>query len=267
MKSHSRQSLIYKISREDIEWDSWLIATMHVKDSKAFVHVPFVLELIKKVELFCSEVDQNDMQANFSPAMFLMADDISLSDLWTPRYFQKAQKIIMKSFGIDLIKYNRFQPMIIVNELSLAVLKSQEPLPLDMALWMKAGEAGLELSGLEDVKDQVDTLAGLDIDVQLKMLRDVIRNTPRFRQHTLKLLDHFHHGHVHRLYMLSKKSLGTMKTQMIRTRNEKMTARFVDCAQQKPLAAAIGAGHFSGPFGLIRLLRKDGFSVTPQPFR
>lgn len=216
-----------------------------------------------KVELYCSEVDINQMQLMNVEDAFMMPEGESLRILLGDKKYRKLNMIAQKAFNINLDFYDRLQPIVTINQLSVNVLSKDFPLPLDVALWSVAAERALELGGLETVEDQKKIMQSLDIDRQLKMLKDILRNVSKFRDHTLRLVDLFVSGDLHRLYMISKKELGKMRKALIYDRNDHMVEAFMNLHGSKPVMAAVGAGHFAGSQGLISKLRKKGASLRP----
>lgn len=264
--SASRSSLIYKVSSEDCDHDSWLVATMHVQDRRAFVHFDKVVELMHPEIMYCSEVDISAMEQNVGQDAFLLPGGQSLEDLVGSRRYSKFQDIARKAFQLDIDQFNDLMPMILINQLSLLVLDRDKALPLDMALWHEAMRMGMPLGGLETIEDQKDVLSSLDVSQQVKMLKDIFRNVKRFRRHTLRLVDTFSQGDLHKLYQLAKKDMGNLRDVLIYKRNENMVGNFSGKHRTQPIIAAVGGGHFAGPFGLISLLRARGFQVKPLGF-
>ena len=75
----------------------------------------------------------------------------------------------------------------------------------------------------------------------------------------------YQQGDIQRLYKAAKKDAKGMRKVLLFDRNILMAERFSEIAREKTLFCAVGAGHLPGQKGMLRLLKKDGFTVEAVP--
>lgn len=240
---------------------------MHVQDKRAYVHYERVLSLMSRAQCYCSEVDLREMALNMSPEDMMMPDDTSLQEVLGAHRFKKATTIVKKAFGLDILSFDRWLPMLFINQMTVAVLEQDFKKPLDMSLWDRAEAMGLELGGLETISDQKRILKSLDLNHQIRMLKGILKDVKAFRRQTLKTVNLFVEGELHELYQRSKRDLGPLKAVLIYSRNYTMCRSFQERHKSGPCVAAVGGGHFAGKHGLVTLLRQAGMTVRPLNFR
>ena len=67
-------------------------------------------------------------------------------------------------------------------------------------------------------------------------------------------------------YMMSTGASEDFATELISKRNEKWIPLMQKAFTEKPTFFAVGAGHLGGSEGVISLLRKKGYRLTPVKF-
>ena len=65
------------------------------------------------------------------------------------------------------------------------------------------------------------------------------------------------------LMMKTDMGIGNFTEVLLYNRNRNWVAKLKDLMPQKSLLVAVGAGHLPGEKGVINLLRKAGYTVTP----
>ena len=133
---------------------------------------------------------------------------------------------------------------------------------LDAYLWEQAQRLNMECSGLETPQDQVNVLNALDIDSQLKMLKDAVANISKFKKSTLKVIKGYRDQDIQYLYKKSKESLGFFRNLLLFDRNERIANRIYD---NRPTATfyAVGAAHLAGQKGILNFLKQKGYQLSP----
>jgi uncharacterized protein YbaP (TraB family) len=66
------------------------------------------------------------------------------------------------------------------------------------------------------------------------------------------------------LMMKSDMGMGNFTEVLLYKRNRNWVAKLKELMPQKSLLVAVGAGHLPGEKGVINLLRKAGYTVTPM---
>lgn len=260
--TNKRSSLLWSMSREDNV--SYIFGTMHVKDYRVHHFTEQIFPYIQKCNAFAAEFNLDEFaKANFQ-SFNLIKDDQRISTLISEKKFHKIRKSILKSFGLDLLNFDRVLPLFVVNYISESIMVSSENLSLDSLLWQYASGQNRNMFGLESVEDQIRILNSIPISYQIKSLLELSKNVSSFRQKIKQLIHLYENQLIDELYQASKKSLGKQKRILLYDRNDKMLARMSTIINaEKSLFIAVGAAHLSGKFGLLRKLKQNGYRVKP----
>lgn len=261
--SRSKQSLLWELRFRDSVRVSYLYGTMHVRDNKAFTHIEKAVDKLEQCNLLACEYNLEEARGSGLDQAFMIPDNQSLEDHVGSKKFKKWEKICSKSFGLELSQFKYLLPLTIISLISERVLQKENSVSLDQYLWEKGIEKDLQLAGVESFSEQRNIMTQLDLKYQLKMLDDLFKNVKNFRKRILKLVDMYMSEDIHKLYKLSKKSLGKYKALLLYDRNEKMADSIVQLTSSHNAFIAIGAAHLSGKKGVLHLLKDKNFIVTP----
>lgn len=241
---------------------SYLFGTMHVRDQRAFMSLGPVLEKIQACEAFAAEFHLGDV-GDVDPQMMQIPGGQRISSLFPKKRYEKYRHILLKATGLDLVQFDNSLPFLVVNLATEHLLASEMPEPLDAYLWNLAKQSGKSLHGIETFQEQMEVLEKINLETQLKMLDGLCRNTAKFRQYLLRLADHYEKGNAQLLYKLVKQNTRGLRQLLLYRRNEIMAERIHLMAVEKSVFAAIGAAHLGGGKGVLRLLKKKGYRLTP----
>lgn len=239
---------------------------MHVKDARAFQQLEKVYGAINGCSGFAAEFHLEEMEQSVQASIMQLPGGQRISDLLTKKKFERYQKVLEKSVGLDLIHFDRMIPFVVVNFATESLLQQDMPEPLDQHLWGIAKMAGKSLHGIETFQEQMAVLQKITLDDQLKMLSGLCRNIARFRRYLLRIAELYELSEVQKLYKMVKKNSKGTRSLMIYRRNEIMAERIGQLVHEQSLFAAIGAAHLGGGKGVLRLLKQQGIQITPIKF-
>jgi len=176
--------------------------------------------------------------------------------------YRKAHRQFSKSFSLNLDQLAHLHPLMIMSVLSTSVLQSDHQISLDEHLWQYAQDHGKPTSGLESFEEQVEILHSIDPRPIYKQLQEISRKPSTIRKNTAKGLNLYMTGCIHQLYMLSKSSMQDLRKKVIYDRNRNMAKVIGRLGVSNQYFITVGAGHLSGQYGLIALLKKQGFVIN-----
>jgi uncharacterized protein YbaP (TraB family) len=258
-----RQTLLWKIQHPDLEGNSYLFGTMHVRDSLAFTYVEQVKPFLTQCEVFAAEMDLDEAQNLSRKEDFLLPDGQTLHDLLSGRRYEKMRRILLKSFGINLAFFTRVLPFYLTNLITESILSRDHQVSLDEYLWTFAGDQGLLRDGIESFHDQMDVLTRFPVEQQMKSLISISRKPEKIRKQLKAITQAYLHGNIHQLYIESKKSLHGFRKILIYERNDRMAQKIGIITGKQTHFIALGAGHLAGEKGLIKLLKRQGLRLNP----
>lgn len=231
---------------------------MHIRDDRAYKLCDNLYPLILQSDCFIGEMDL----------------DMSGSETQIPRYdlqhyfkdktYQKMQRQIKKSYQVDLDHFSHLHPLMIMSILSTSVLESEHQVSLDEHLWKYAKDHGKKTIGLESYEEQLQILHSIEPCLIYKQLLKISRKPSTIRKSSSHSVDLYLQGRIHKLYLLSKSSMQQLRKKVIYERNRKMVSviNHLDSTTQNFIT--VGAGHLSGKFGLLSLLKKSGWKIHPH---
>lgn len=260
-----KQSLLWQIQSKQIAAPSYLFGTMHIKDQRAFKYNDILYDKIQSCNAFATEFNLDDMPHSNAPNAFLLPKGNSIEQLLGFKKFQKLQRILKRAFNLDLRLFNNFQPFLICNMIGEAILSQDNQHALDAHLWHYAKKLDKQLTGIETYEEQIAILKKIPIIYQVKALLAIGKNVKKHRQQLTKITEIYQEGNPQKIYKNAQKGAGKLRKLLLYNRNQIMAERIAQMARQNTFVFAIGAGHLGGQKGVLRLLKKQNFSLHPIP--
>jgi len=234
---------------------SWLFGTMHIRDERAHQLSTSLYPLINESDVFIGEMDLT------VPDSVIEHTRYDARNYMTEEAYKKLRQQLLKSFHIDLTTYSHLHPLMIMSAISNSVFQTEHYISFDEHLWNYAKENGKVTTGLESYEEQFRILHSIDAGPLYKQLRNIGRNPSSVRNHTSRGLNLYMQGRIHELYILSKSSMHDLRKKIIYERNARMADVILQLDLSLQYFITVGAGHLSGQYGLISLLKKKGFVI------
>jgi uncharacterized protein YbaP (TraB family) len=140
---------------------------------------------------------------------------------------------------------------------------------MEQVIMQEAKENDKKIKGLETMSFQASVLDSIPYKLQAEQLVSYIDNAGKENKEDKLLQEMFDAYRKQDLSKLEKLMIDTdagMKgfiDIMLYHRNQNWVNKLNDLLPHKSLVIAVGAGHLPGEKGLISLLRKQGYTVTP----
>ena len=236
---------------------SWLFGTMHIRDQRAYQLCDSLYPLISQADVYVGEMDLAFGHRQPDPPVY------NMEQYFSRKGYEKLKKQLLRSFDFNLDTFSHLHPLLVMSAIMQKLLQQDHAISLDEHLWQFAREHDLITTGLESVDEQVSLLHSIDSAPLYAEIRDIGRRPWQIRRHTRKTLDAYMQQEVHTLYRLTKSSMQHLRKRIIYERNIVMTKRIIRMDMDKQYFISVGAGHLSGPTGLISSLRKQQWLVKP----
>ena len=263
-------SLLWEIKGNDLAKPSYLYGTMHSFDSRAFRFTKQAERYIQKSDIFAMEMIM-DIPADDPMWMLpklLMPGDTTLNMLMDSLSFLKLNQYMTDTLQMPLIFFARVKPFFLM----AFFMQDDHPLSIDRSTFLdydlskRAKKFKKPVIGLETMEEQLRAVDAIPLREQAKMLLDAIDSESDGNSQDDELLLSYEKADLSGIYSLYKKEdlSNTFNASLITTRNTRMVDRMeVYIKQGKSLFTAVGALHLPGEEGIINLLRKKGYIVTP----
>ncbi|MDZ4683146.1 MAG: TraB/GumN family protein [Saprospiraceae bacterium] len=258
-----KPSLLWSFHREDFPGISYLFGTMHVHDRKAFGLIGQVESVLRNCDALATEYDLDDSDTFDSSWFKDLSRDKSVREVLPEKTWTKLRRILYKTQGIHLDAFQNAHPFVLIGTVSSLILSKDMPLSLDEHLWETAKAWEKQTIGIETLQEQLAIVGKIPIEAHVKNLAQIAVNFPRYRHQTLKMAEWYASGNLAQLHRASVKGQGSLKRLLLYDRNAIMADRIAAIAASQTTLFAVGAGHLTGKYGLVRLLKNQGFKLNP----
>ena len=254
------QGLLWEISGNGLEKNSYLYGTMHSQDKRAFVMTDALYEKLSEVEAFAPEVLIDDTEADAFSDIFILADGKELQDVLSKEDFKTVKKVFEKKTGMEIDFMGNMTPVGLMLMTIEAEAAHDFPYTVDDYLEKIASIQGKTIRSVETFAEQ---LALMDLMTD-EMAIDYFKNPEETDKYDKLMRKYYADGDIEQLAQLFYKDPRYLDIAdaFITKRNYIMAERIGKMAQEQPTFAAVGSGHLGGKEGVVALLRKEGYNVT-----
>ncbi len=278
------QSIFWKLEKDGVK-PSYLLGTFHVTDPRvtelpAVSRAPFEQSdtlIVESDEILDQQAAAARLMA--MPDLMMFPGKQTIKDFLSPDEQKLLEEGMIKR-GIPFLSVVKMKPWLISSMLALSTCElsrkaSGKPF-LDMKLALDAKAAGKQIKGLETLAEQIQAMADLPMKLHVMSLVSVVRYqdfvVDMMETSTQLYLD----GHASLIMPAAAffnpdknpsdvADMARFEQRLIVDRNHVMAERAAPILAEGNVFMAVGAAHLSGPEGLVALLRKQGYGLTPLP--
>jgi uncharacterized protein len=277
-------AIFWKIEAPDVSEPSWLLGTAHVTDPR--IHdLPAETEarLLKSSVAIFELAEVADKMA-LAGAMMRNARFIAMpigQTIWD--VIPDADEPAIRDNPSLLPGQNKtldaYQPWVVATMLSLPQCEAMRQqlglVTFDEALADKAQGAGIKVLGLETVEEQLGLFANMPLESQAKYLVATAKISALIPDYFETLIRFYVERKIAVLMPLSKRIdpnaddadaleiMAFFENDLIAKRNVRMAERAKSYLDIGNAFIAVGALHLPGEGGLVELLKRAGYKVTP----
>lgn len=261
------RSLLWKIEGNGIKKGSYLFGTMHLIQ-KDYFYFPAKLEkIILKSDVAVMELPglPNQMEA----LKYVKLEEGTLFDFFTPEQTDSILNWAKVELGLPeeafRKNFEKMKPFTIV-QLATQLHFAGKTESYEMTIDKMARENGIPLKGLETIADQMKIFDDLTAEQQVEMVMSEVRNPKEGIEITEKMMRVYSNQEIDSLYMMIEDEGGVLsekQSAFLDNRNFDWVPKIEAYIKVGRTFIAVGAGHLGGPNGVIRLLEKQGYIITP----
>lgn len=270
----SNAQLLWKISGNGLEKPSYLFGTHHIAPIHICDSIAGFNEAFNSCTQLYGELELEDIQAiSKEIAKYtLLPQDSLLDKLYTPEEYKLIDEVVKKNMGVSADQLKMLKPVTISTQLSVIISMQafndfNPTLPLDAFLQKKAKEQGMSVKGFETSLFQAQILFGEPLPQQASSLLKTIKHFDKMKPFIVEMCDVYMKQDLDSIFKLMQDpELSFTPEEMdrlVNNRNHNWSQQLKDIIPQQPTFIVVGGGHLPGSNGLIELLRKQGFTVTP----
>ncbi|WP_157014526.1 TraB/GumN family protein [Mesorhizobium xinjiangense] len=275
------RGLLWKVEKAGTE-PSWLFGTMHMTDPRV-TQLPeeagAAFEASKTVVVETTEIlDQKAMMAAMMkhPELTMYTGDETLFSRLSAADRELVEQAL-EARGVPPASVQRMKPWMLTALVTLPACelarKAEGAAILDAKLARQAKQQGKSLAGLETAVGQLQAMASLPMEFHIEGLVDTLRLGGRMDDVMETMIRLYAAGEIGMIWPLFRSVLPNEETdgpgyaafeeRLIKARNRTMAENAAPLIDKGGAFIAVGALHLPGEEGLVEVLRRQGYSVSP----
>lgn len=268
----SENALLWKIQGNGLKNPSFILGTYHLVNNEFLNNLKGCELALKKTSSVLGELEITpEVASQMMPYMLL--ENSTIDSLMNPLQYDSLSQFVQDKLSLPMVLFNKMKPMGIYLMLSAVEMKSTPFLtnfkgePMDLYVQNEARKNGKEVFALETIQEQADLLfSHIALNEQVQLLMQYIRTG---KQESTLENDRMNNCYMNQdlncLDSLMNASGFTAieSNLLLKDRNIRWLPRIEEVIQKQSCFIAVGALHLAGENGLIFLLRKQGYTLSP----
>lgn len=268
------QSLLWKIEHEDHDEPSYLFGTIHMIPKDDYFLPSGLEEAFEKTDDVVFEIDMDDM-SDIGSLMglltnLMMKDGMTLNELLTKEEYKEVSSYF-ENMGLPMFLLNKVKPMFLsmLAEVNMdpASMQSDQIISYEQELYQKAQQTKKVVGGLETMKYQMSLFDSIPYKDQAAMLLEAVRGTSLESDMFDETVALYKAQNIEAMVQMVGESQAAEDSNfeniLLHNRNQNWIPVMTKMMATGPVFFAVGAGHLAGESGVIRLLKKQGYKLTP----
>lgn len=269
----TQSSILWKITRNDLTAPSYLMGTLKFMGTEEFYLPDTALTLMKSCEIFAIEdpVDHHAQHELNKELHFPKGE--TLADHLKPADYERLVDLFEKELGIAPKtfhkKYDRLTPLAI--SIAITRLSLKEAVRFyDIELLNVAKKAKLRMYSLETAEREAQAIHQISMADQTAALVESINNFEKQKNDFRQLEAAFTANNIEKVFDLTlhpTEDHPLFWNEFYTRRNQEWLPKIEKMVHEVPSFVAVGIAHLEGDQGLLALLAKNGYTLTPVPVR
>jgi uncharacterized protein YbaP (TraB family) len=272
--------LLWKIEGRGLKEPSYIVGTHHLAPFSVLDSIAGIREAMKNTAQVVGELNIAEMQTPenmmLMQSMITTPADSTMQAILPAEEYQLVRDAVSTYLGFDLAEMPNLKPAFISNNIIVMMyvkliggFKPQDQ--LDSFFQSFATDMGRRVVGLETAEFQFRLLYdGQTIKRQAEQLVCELRNRSKLLLDARQLTNIYMKQNLDEMLRLSEETRGddcdmlpSEVEQMINARNRDWAEKLPAIIAEAPSLIAVGALHLPGENGVLNLLKKQGYRVTP----
>lgn len=260
-------TLLWEISGKGLKNPSYLFGTFHLM-CRDDIHFSANLKkaLSGSKELYL-EMDMDDPANTLGAIFFInMKEGKTLKDLYAPDEYKRLEIFFKDSLGMGLALLQRMKPGFLEAMLYPKMMPCKNMSGVEQELMVLAKNEKKEISGLETIATQAAVFDSIPYVNQAKDLLKTIDSIEIYQQYFDTMLHVYKSQQLtelEKMFQQTEFGLNDNKDILLDRRNKNWVSQLNTILPEKNIFIAVGAGHLVGEYGLIALLKKEGYTLRP----
>jgi uncharacterized protein YbaP (TraB family) len=260
-------TLLWEVSGKGLKKSSYLFGTFHLMCKDDILISDQLKTAITNTELLYLEMDMDDPSILLGGFLMMnMKDGKKLEDLYTPEEYVKLTTFFKDSLQMPIGFLQTTKPFFLAAMLYPKMMPCKTMSGVEEELMKIAKQQKKEIKGLETLEFQSSVFDSIPYEEQAKELLKSIDSMATYRVYFDKMINVYKTQQLQEIESLFKDSEFGMESHqdiLLDNRNKNWVGQLKTIMAEKSVFVGVGAGHLVGKQGLISLLRKEGYTLTP----
>ncbi|MCE2743439.1 MAG: TraB/GumN family protein [Fluviicola sp.] len=260
-------SLLWKIESPNSKKVSYLFGTMHLIEKEYFIFPEKLSKIVEKSDVLVMEMAgiPNQMEA----MKYIVLSEGSFFDFFDDKQVDSIFIWAKNEMGLTpeafRATFDKMKPFVAIQMASqLQFMGKVESYEISFDAIAKKNK--IELIGLETIAQQMALFDNMTKSEQSQMVMEGIRDSKKSLETMKSIQQIYKRQQIDSLYMMIHSEGGIIAEKgadFLENRNKNWIPKIKEIITNKKAFIAVGAGHLGGPNGVIRLLEKEGYTLTP----
>lgn len=263
----NNNTLLWQISGNGLSLPSFLFGTFHLLCKDDIHFSKQLLDAVKASNEIYMELDMDDPATLMGGLLYMnMKEGKRLQDLYSQQDYRRVIKYFSDTLKTPMMLFEKVKPYFLVALLYPKMMNCSSPAGVEEELLKIAKENKKEIKGLETMQFQASVFDSIPYEWQAKELLKNIDSFSMYKNEFDEMVDLYKRQDLDSMQnMLLKSEFGSDKYDdlLLNDRNKNWVKQLKEIMKKESVFVAVGAGHLTGPEGLISLLKKEGYIVEP----
>jgi len=273
----TQAQLLWKVTGNGLKHPSYLFGTHHLISIQFLDSVPGLFKAFNNCDVIVGEMVINNIDATAKiQQAAIMPNHVKINDLLNDDEYKLVDNELKSVLKFGLKDVSIMNPSLILTMYEMEIYKKltgfKDESQSDSYFQLVATEKGKKIIGLETVDQQIAILFNNNnLERQADILVETVQKKDSILNEMIQLNKLYKVGKIEKLIDLSKRkgNITDMTDEeyakLVDNRNADWMTKLPGLFKESSCFVAVGAMHLGGKKGLIKLLEKEGYKVTPNP--
>lgn len=268
----NEKTLLWKISGNGLEKPSYLFGTIHMLCKEDAYLSDNLVSAIRGADRVYLELDMDNLfELMGVMTKMKMRNDTTLKDLLSPQEYEVTRAYFEEH--VSLLPFSvleTYKPLVASSMLMESGMLCDQQVAMETLIMEEAKKNGKRIDGLETMAYQMSVFDSIPYRLQARELYKAVSGDGKDNKASLaqfsEMMKAYKAQDLDKLSSLisdSDESMMQYEDVLLFNRNRNWVEKLRTLLKDKSLVIAVGAGHLPGEKGVISLLRKEGYTITP----
>jgi uncharacterized protein YbaP (TraB family) len=269
------KSLLWEVSGNGLTKPSYIYGTIHMICEDDASLGDSLIAAIKRSDRVYFEIDMDNLLEMVTALKELkMRGDTTLADLLTKDDYKKVKEFMESKGGIlPFSQLETYKPLLASSLLMESGMGCEKPVAMEQLIMAEAKKYNKRIEGLETMAYQASIFDSIPYKLQAQeLLKYVSADSTQSKadKEFEGMIDAYKDQDIEKLGQFASKGdemMSNYEDILLFNRNMNWVKKLKTLMPEKGLTIAVGAGHLAGEKGLIKLLRKEGYTVKAVKYK